>query len=124
MVELFIAGDPFYMGLLSCPLLAMIVIALNPNHQLLSGFGFASDNERRKKTIRSLGLFALIFGLFCQLLGLYGAMQAIRVWGEIKAHILFEGLGVSFINSGYGAIIFGISWVLSRLNLKPAKVTH
>jgi len=115
MVELFIAGDPLFMGLLSCPLVAMMIVALNPYHQLLSGFDFANDHARRQKAIRSIGLFALIFGLFSQLLWLYGALASIRMWGQVEVEMLYNGIGICFINAGYGAIIFGLGYLLSKL---------
>lgn len=124
MVELFIAGDPLFMGMLSIPLLVIIVLALNPYHQLLNRFDSVQEAGKRKKMIRSVGLFALMFGIFSQLLGLYGALESIRVWGEVKASMLFQGLGVSTINSGYGVIIFGLAWLITYSGKKTTTATH
>ena len=114
MVELFIQGEPFYMGLLSLVLLAMLVLATQPYHSLLPAKSFNKDRSIRNKSIRSLGLFALIFGVFLQLLGLYGALESIRDWGEVEAGLLYEGLWISAIPLFYGAIIFVIGWLLSK----------
>ncbi len=123
MVELFIAGDPFFMGLISVPLLVIVALALNPFHHLFSRFAFAANQVRLNKSIRSLGLFALMFGLFSQLLGLYGALQTIRVWGTVEAEVLFQGLRVSTINSAYGALIFGLALAISMIKRRAGEVT-
>ena len=113
-------GEPLFMALLSIPLLALIFVALNPYHGLLTKFPIGNDLARRKKALWSIGLFAFIFGLLTQMLGLYGAMESIRVWGEVEAQMLYDGLLISSIPAGYGLIIFIIGWLLSKSVQQPA----
>ena len=120
MVELFIRGEPLYMGILSLPLLVMVILSLQPYHGIIPSRFFNKDEATRRKNIRSIGLFALIFGILTQLLGLYGALESIRVWGAVEAEVLYEGLWVSAIPLFYGAIIFGIGLLLSKPMWKPA----
>lgn len=113
MVELFIRGDVMFMSFLSLILLVILLLATQPYHGLLPAKSYNQDAATRRKSMRSLGLFALIFGIFSQLLGLYGALESIREWGIVEAEMLYEGIWVSATTLIYGAIIFVISLLTS-----------
>ncbi len=109
MVKLFIQGDPLYMTALSVPLIIMLIYCVIDFRQRPFEFKRLTVGDWRLKAVQSTGLFALIFGLFIQFLGLYGALEAIEVWGQVEAKMLFDGICISFIPMGYGLIIFLIS---------------
>ena len=72
------------------------------------------DRKKLKKglpEILQLATFALFFGIFSQIIGLYQAMQAIEQMGQISQAMLAGGLKVSFITTIYGMIIFSVSAV-------------
>ena len=62
--------------------------------------------------IKSVGLFALVFGIFAQLLGLYQAFSFIEKAGAISPALLAGGIKVSMIPTLYGMIIFLISYLM------------
>nr|WKN39484.1 MotA/TolQ/ExbB proton channel family protein [Tunicatimonas sp. TK19036] len=113
MIDLFYRGDPFFMGILT--LLLFIIFGMGL---------FMVIRIRREKTldvvqtqvqlshIRSVGLFTFVFGIFSQLLGLYGAFHAIASWGSISPDMLATGLWTSSITSIYGALIFLLSYLI------------
>lgn len=92
MMNLFMAGGPLYMGILTLILIGVVVAAV-----------------LKKPAVKELGLLALAFGFFSQLLGLYGAFEAIEAAGGVSTALLAGGLKVSSITSVYGMIIYLIS---------------
>ncbi|OEK04402.1 hypothetical protein [Roseivirga misakiensis] len=112
MVKLFLQGEPLYMTALSMILVFIISFCLIEIKPRQISIKRITVNDQRLKTIKSLGLFALIFGLFTQFLGLYGALQAIEIWGQVESKHLFDGIGISFIPMGYGLIIFLTSRII------------
>lgn len=92
MMNLFMAGGPLYMGILTLILIGVIIAAV-----------------LKKSAIKELGLLALAFGFFSQLLGLYGAFEAIEAAGGVSTAMLAGGLKVSSITSLYGTMIYLIS---------------
>jgi len=59
-----------------------------------------------------LGLLALVFGIFGQLIGLYSAFQDIEIMGSVSADMLAGGLRVSSICTLYGMAIFLFSYLI------------
>lgn len=62
--------------------------------------------EKWLKISQELALFALVFGIFGQLVGLLGAFQAIEQVGEVSQGILAGGLKVGSYPTVYGIFIF------------------
>ena len=63
-------------------------------------------SEKYQGLLKHLGIFALIFGLFTQLLSLIQIMSALEQIGEVSTAMLAGGLRVSLIAPIYGLIIF------------------
>lgn len=106
------------MGILSLPLLIILFGYTYPLHHLpLPGLG--KDAAIRLKNIRELGLFALVFGVLTQLLGLLGALESIEVWGSVTLELLLEGIRTSFIPAIYGLIIALLAVLLTHPRLTP-----
>ncbi len=61
---------------------------------------------------RSIGLFALVFGILGQLIGLYGAFTSLAEAGNVSPNIIYAGLKVSMIPTLYGIIIYLFTIVL------------
>jgi predicted acyltransferase len=61
---------------------------------------------KKIKWINSLGLFALVFGILGQLLGLMEGLQAIESAGSVSSSILAGGLFTSSIPTLFGLITF------------------
>ena len=105
------------MSILTLVLLSAIVMA---GYVVMSG----KFDDSKLNVIKSLGLFAFVFGLLGQFIGMYGALQAIAsMQVEISPAILAGGIKVSSICSMYGMIIFVISYLIwfGMQAFKPAK---
>lgn len=117
-------GDPLFMGILTLILLATIALAIYQGLALSK----AQEVDRllwksKIDLVKSVGLFGLIFGIFSQLLGLYGAFAAIHEWGQVSPGILAAGLKTSMITTIYGVLIALIGyglwfWLQSGLRQK------
>lgn len=87
-------------------LLILIVIII----LIAKGFlNLKKDDSKTLALISSIGLFALIWGVFGQLLGLFQAFDYIQMAGEIPTTVLAGGLKVSMLSTIFGVIIFLIS---------------
>jgi hypothetical protein len=126
MKQLFNDGGFLYMGILTSILIIMVAWAVYHFLPVLTKNGEELRQTRAKlKHIRTIGSFALIFGMFCQLLGLYHAFGVIAEAGDISITLMMKGLELSMIPPLFGMIIFMISlivWViLDYLTVKRAE---
>ncbi len=113
MYELFYMGGTLFMGILTLLLLVILCIAVVSAIKMSNGKPINFDRMRHQLSyIRSVGLFALVFGILGQMIGLYSAFQHIEVVGNISWDMLAGGLKVSFICTLYGIIIFLISYLI------------
>lgn len=96
-------GGPYFMF---PSLLILIVIII----LIVKGFlNLKKDDSKTLSLISSIGLFALIWGVLGQLLGLLQAFDYIQMAGEIPTTVLAGGLKVSMLSTIFGVIIFLIS---------------
>jgi len=123
MIDVFFNGGPIFMGILSLVLLLVLLISVGMAISLIfNKVTTTRDTLVKINYIRSLGLFAMIFGLLGQLIGLFSAFRAIKL-GEVEVtHSLFsEGFRISMISSLYGFLIFVLSlliWFVLKRTLK------
>jgi flagellar motor component MotA len=88
------------------PILLLLIAVL-----ILTVFAFLKS-ERLKKLkdlIASLGLFALVWGIIGQVIGLIEAFDAVEMSGGIAIGILANGLKFTFLSSLFGLLVFFIS---------------
>jgi len=83
-------------------------------------------SEKMTYLLSSISLFALIFGILGQIVGLIGAFDSLqRIGGIIDPSILVRGLGISFIAPAIGSIVFLVGRLgiilLIMMNKKEAK---
>jgi len=71
-------------------------------------YGLTKKNKRSKvkDLLSSVGLFAIIFGFFGQIIGLIAAFDAIESMGDVSQGVLAAGLKISFLCTGFGALVF------------------
>lgn len=113
MIDLFYMGGPLFMGILTLLLLIVLSAALYNFLQLSRGNVVHETTFAHQLTyIKSVGLFALVFGIFSQLIGLYQAFSAIERAGTVSPALLAGGLKVSMITTMYGMAIFLVSYLL------------
>ena len=115
MTDLFYQGEPFFMGILTLLLLTIIVIGTITSILMLrTKANYPKQTQQLLGYIQSIGLFAFVFGLFTQLLGLYGALEAIKAWGYVSPAILSAGLWTSSIPTVYGLLILLLSYLIRQ----------
>ena len=65
--------------------------------------------------IKAIGIFAIVWGVFGQSIGMFSALQAIEAAGDISPAMIYGGLKVSMITTLYGTFIFLFSWLITIL---------
>ena len=108
-------GGTLFMTVLSISL--TIIIATT----VLNIIRLASKNYLSEKQIlaindiKAIGIFAIVWGMFGQSIGLFMALQAIEAAADISPGMIFGGLKVSMITTLYGSFIFLVSWLITIL---------
>lgn len=106
MIDLFLAGNPFYMTLITLAGVAALVYMV----KVLSDWKTTGAITRQKLNgIPIAGSLAFMLGLLAQTIGLYQAMRAIERAGDVSPTLIFGGFKVSLIAPIYGLIIFVIT---------------
>ncbi len=105
MIELFKMGGPLFMGILTLEFIGIFFLAIRYNMK-------SETKKSDLDLIKSVGILALVTGVFAQLLGLFSAFNAIEAAGSVSPALLAAGLKVSMITTLYGALIFLISYLL------------
>ena len=83
---------------------------------LFAGIFFAAWKAPR--WVKEIGLFALAFGFFGTILGLFQMFDALSSEGPIPQEVICAGLKVNLITFIYGIIIYLVSLVV-RVIQKP-----
>ncbi len=104
MMNLFMMGGPLFMGILSLMLIGVIISVVR----------YLKAEEKTKNKldlIKSFGLLAMVTGILGQLIGLFDALKAIEMAGQIAPGILAAGVKISMITTLYGLTIYVISLI-------------
>lgn len=122
MIELFKAGGPLFMSILTLEALLMLAAAFVVTLPVLKG---AAPQKEKIDFIKSLGLLAFVTGIFSQAISLYLAFDAISQVEGVSPAMLAGGLKVSMITTIYGFIIYLIALLMtlglqSKLSFKDA----
>ena len=103
--EMLKIGGP-HMKVISILAIVTIVVAVFKIVQIVRKKEF---NLRLLDLILMAGSLALAFGLFSQIMGIIGALEAIRIAGDISPQLVMEGAKISFFAPVWGFIVFIIS---------------
>lgn len=98
MNDLFFAGGPLFMSVLTFVLFATVVLV-----------ALSFKNPSLVKAVKHAGLLAFIIGLLAQFISLFEVMGVLQEIGNVSAPLLAGGLKVSLIAPIYGLIIFIIA---------------
>ena len=99
MIKILSEGGYFFMMPLAVLLIAVIILAIRGN---ISSKGSA----KTLKLLQSLGLFALVWGILGQVLGLIEALDTIEFIDGVTMNIVAGGLKRTFLPTFLGAIVF------------------
>ena len=105
-------GGILFMSVLSLSLFIILAIAAINIMRLIRNTYDAAHQVLGISDIKSIGIFAIVWGIFGQSIGLFSAFQAIEAAGDIAPGMLYGGLKVSMITTLYGTFIFLISWLI------------
>ncbi len=106
-------GGILFMTVLSISLTSIIAVAI-VNIIRLSKDNYQPEKQLLTiKDIKAIGIFAIIWGIFGQSIGLFSALQALEGSPDISPAMIYGGLKVSFITTLYGMFIFLVSWLIT-----------
>ncbi|HET8859978.1 MotA/TolQ/ExbB proton channel family protein [Marivirga sp.] len=106
-IEIHVEGGILFMGIL----LLLLVAVITTSAFVIKHKEDIAKASKWLKISQELALFALVFGILGQLIGLLDAFSAIEKMGEVSQEILAGGLKVSSYTTVYGFFIF----LLARL---------
>lgn len=100
----------FYSGGIYFMLPALLILIVIIILVVKSFLNIKNDNSKNISLISSLGIFAFIWGLFGQILGLMQILDYIQQVGVTPVPtVLAGGIKVTMITTAFGSIIFLIS---------------
>lgn len=105
MLQLILDGGVLF----TVPITMIAAIVLILLIQNLSESSSSPQWSKRNKFANSLGLFALVFGILGQLLGLMDGLSAIQHAGGISPAMLAGGIYTSSISTMFGLVTFIIA---------------
>ncbi len=106
-------GGILFMTVLSIVLTTIIAVTIL-NIIRISKNNYNPENQYLViKDIYAIGVFAIVWGVFGQSIGLFSALQAIEASPDVPPAMIFGGIKVSFITTLYGTFIFLFSWLIS-----------
>lgn len=105
-------GGWLFMTVLSLSLTLIIATTILNIVRLLKASYNAEKQMLTITDIRDIGVFAIIWGIFGQSIGLFSALQALESSPDISPAMIYGGIKVSFITTLYGMLIFILSWLI------------
>jgi len=112
MISFFLSG-----GIFMWPLLVIAIIIIYLSVRKFIDLFFV-DNQNRstlKNGINAIlfwGSFSVVFGIFAHFIGIYLAMQAVMVAGDISPAIVANGYALSLITILSGLFLFMVSAII------------
>ena len=112
MISFFLSG-----GIFMWPLLVIAIIIVYLSVRKVIDLFFV-DNQNRstlKNGINAIlfwGSFSVVFGIFAHFIGIYLAMQAVMVAGDISPAIVANGYALSLITILSGLFLFMVSAII------------
>ncbi|MDX6746407.1 MotA/TolQ/ExbB proton channel family protein [Polaribacter sp. PL03] len=92
-------GGPLFMYTILITLIICIVL-------IIKVFIKNDKNEKGLKLIKSVSLFALVWGFLGMMLGLIGAFDAISISSGFSNQILAGGLKIALLSPAFGMLTF------------------
>lgn len=101
------------MSVLSISFTTILALTVLNSIRLARGNYDAAKQILTINDIKAIGIFAIIWGIFGQSIGLFSALQAMEAAGDIAPAMVYGGLKVSFITTLYGTFIFLLAWLIT-----------
>ena len=104
-------GGILFMSVLSISFTLIIATTILNSIRLSKGNYLPTKQALVINDIKAIGIFAIVWGIFGQSIGLFSALQAIEAAADISPAMIYGGLKVSMITTLYGSFIFLFSWL-------------
>lgn len=108
-------GGPLFMTILSISFTIIIATTVLNIVRLSRKNYLPTKQTLTINDVKAIGIFAIVWGMFGQSIGLFSALQAIEAAADISPAMIFGGLKVSMITTLYGSFIFLVSWLITIL---------
>lgn len=109
----FYEGGPSFMSVVYLLWIVVIIMTVHIIYDLVKGKKTIAKLKKENEVILFTGSFAFLVGVLGQVIGLYGAMEAVETAKEaISPSLLAGGLRVSSLPPLYGLTLFVISGLL------------
>lgn len=105
MVQAYKIGGPF-MHIITFMAILMLVVAGVKIYRMIA---FKEYNTKLLSLMLLAGSFAVAWGIFSQIIGIVGALEAIREAADISPQIVYGGAIVSFYSTVWGFMVFFVS---------------
>ncbi len=106
-------GGILFMSVLSISLTLILAIAI-VNILRLSRCNYHPTKQILTiGDIKSVSVFAVMWGILGQSIGLFSALQAMEAAGDVPPAMIYGGLKVSFLTTLYGMFIFLLGWLIA-----------
>ena len=106
-------GGILFMSVLSISFTLIIATTILNSIRLSKGNYLPTKQTLVINDIKAIGIFAIVWGIFGQSIGLFSALQAIEAAADISPAMIYGGLKVSMITTLYGSFIFLFSWLVT-----------
>lgn len=90
-------------------MIPLCIIFLSVLFMLGTAFIKGSISVKRKELIASISLFALVWGVLGQVIGLIGGLKMLEKVSSISPSVLAGGLSISLYSVAFGLIIYLIA---------------
>ena len=111
--EFHMMGGMLFMTILSISLTLIIAASILNIMRLNKGNYDPGKQFLTIADIKAIGIFAIIWGIFGQSIGLFSALQALEGSPDISPAMIYGGIKISFITTLYGTFIFLLSWLIT-----------
>lgn len=95
-------GGPFFMY----PLFIMLLVCIG---LIVKAFLKGDAKGKTKELLKSVSLFALVWGFLGQMIGLITAFDSVGMNGAVSPEVLAGGLKVALLNPVFGMVVFLIA---------------
>lgn len=112
-LEFHYEGGREFMTILSLSFTTIIVGTVLNIARLVKGNYDAGKQFLVIHDIRSIGVFAIVCGIFGQSIGMFTALELLAEAADISPTMIYDGIRVSSITTLYGTFIFLISILIS-----------
>ena len=113
--ELHWMGGTLFMSVLSISFTVILGVTILNILRVMRGNYKPDSQFLTIGDIKAIGIFAIVWGVFGQSIGLFSALQALEASPDVSPSMVYGGIKVSTITTLYGTFIFLVSWLITLI---------